>query len=329
MAMRLRLRAISDFSHQMSTMLEAGLPIRRALATAERGARSSRRQLYGRLGREIEGGATFSEALEHQGRTFPPLYRRLVHVGETVGGLGGVLKRLSEYYGLLRSMWTRMLLRLIYPAFLYVFLVLVIAFIAYLPAWLQNDPVAAYKALRVLVIGVAIFFIPFILYYAITRLLGGLRPTHEVMTRFPIIGRVFRTLTLARFSWCMELMTDAGVRITDAVTWSLQASGNAAYAARAPKIVSQLEAGNSLSEALSRTGLFPYDYLEMLHIAEESGSMPDIFRRQAKDYFERAEVSLKMITSAVFWTAWGIMAIIIIVFYVRTILGFYSTILSE
>ncbi len=322
MASRLGLKTLGTFSRQMSTMLEAGLPIRRALAIVERQTRSAQRQICSRLGMEIESGHTFTEALERQGCAFPVLYHRLIKVGETVGGLGKVLSQLADYYDFVRSMWVRLLTRLIYPVCLYFTLILVLAVIAYFQAMFADDPLAGYKAARILAIGLVIFVVPIVLYFALTRLLGGLRPIHELIIRVPMIGRIFRTLAIARFSWSMELMTEAGVRIFDSVTWSLQATGNAAYAARAPKIVAELENGVDLHDSLSATGLFPHDYIEMLHVASESGSMPDIFRRLARNYFERADFQIKAATTAVFWTIYALVAAVIIFYYISMVLKF-------
>ena len=51
----------------------------------------------------------------------------------------------------------------------------------------------------------------------------------KLLLRVPVVGNVFRTLALARFSWSMELMTDSGVNIFNALQWSMEATANGAF----------------------------------------------------------------------------------------------------
>ena len=328
MAFRLSMKVLSTFSRQMAVMLEAGLPIRRALATVERGARPDQKQLYKRLGHRLESGQTFSEALEREGRVFPELYLRLARVGETVGGLDRVMKRMADYYEFVRKVWVRLLLKLIWPAIEYWGLVFVIAILIYVRTYFQatmgqnphGDPLS--NALNVLYIGVVIFCAPFVLYYLATRVLGGSKAVHEFLIHVPLVGPITRTIAIARFSWAMELMTAAGVRILDAIQWSLEATTNKAYSSRAPGIIQRVEGGMRLHEALRGTGLFPDDYTEMVAVSEESGSMPDIFARLARHYFEKMDTALKALATAAFWLIWILVASVIIYVIFRVALAY-------
>lgn len=323
MTFRIGLKALTGFSRQLGTMLEAGLPIRRALSVIERGAPAGRKALFKRLGERLEDGRTFSESLEHEGRHFPLLFCRIVRTGEAVGGLDQVLKRLADYYEFIRNMWARLLMRLLYPLFQYWALIFVLAGVAYLTAMLAgHEQEGMHKALRILGIGVLIFITPIIGYFVATRLFGGLRAVHEVMIRIPALGIVMRTLALARFSWSMELMTGAGVNIFQAITWSLQATANGAFEGRAEAINQRLKDGISLSKSLEMSGLFPYDYIEMVNVSEESGSMPEMFGRLARNYFEKADTAIRALTSAISALIWICVAAVII-YYIFQMAGQY------
>jgi len=337
MAFRLSMKMLSVFSRQMGVMLEAGLPIRRALATVERGARPGQKQLYQRLGNRLENGQTFSEAMERENRAFPELYLRLARVGETVGGLDRVMKRLADYYEFVRKLWVQLLLKLIWPAIEYWGLVFVIAILVYVRAYFQQtmgpglqatgpqgDPLSS--ALTVLYIGIAVFCAPIGLYFLATRVFGGSRAVHEFAIHVPLLGPIIRTVAIARFSWAMELMTTAGVRILDAIQWSLEATTNKAYSSRAPGIIQRVEAGTRLHEALRATGLFPDDYTEMVAVSEESGSMPDIFARLARHYFEKMDAALKALATAAFWLIWILVASVIVYVIIRVALAYVGMI---
>jgi type IV pilus assembly protein PilC len=306
MASRIGLKKLAAFSRQLATMLEAGLPIRRALSVMEKGARASQKTLYHRLGLAIESGLSFTDALEREGRAFPPLFVHLSRVGETVGGLDRVLKSLADYYEFVRSMWMRFLTRLIYPLLQFWALIFILAGLAYIRSMIlpggDGSPRQAYMTLG---IGVLIFTAPIVLYLIGTRLLGGGRVVHEMLMRVPIIGNVMRALSLARFSWSMELMTDAGVNIVNAIAWSAQATANQAFVGRSAGIVQRVKEGDPLHKSLQLSGLFPEEYIEMVNVSEESGSMPEMFGRLAKMYFEKADTAIRALTTALGWLIWA------------------------
>ena len=65
------------------------------------------------------------------------------------------------------------------------------------------------------------------------------------------------------------------------------------------------------------SGLFPTDYVEMVHVAEESGSMPEMFGRLAKNYFEKADDALRALTTAFSWLIYICVGWLIIFFIFR------------
>ena len=112
-------------------------------------------------------------------------------------------------------------------------------------------------------------------------------------SRVPVLGNVFRTLALARFCWSMEMMTDSAVNIFNALQWSMEATANSAFEARTPEIIQQIKDGLPLSKSLEMSGLFPHDCIEMISVAEESGSLPETFKRLAQNYFEAADMATR------------------------------------
>ena len=187
MAARLGLKKLAGFSRQLGTMLDAGLPIRRALSVAERSARPPAKGVYQRIGIAIEQGASLSEALEREGRAFPVLFTRLVRMGEAVGGLDKVFVRLADYYDFIRTVWKRMITQLLYPVFQFWMLIFVLAGVTYIRSmFLEEGNRSSHGALAILGIGALIFFGPIIAYFALTRSLSGSRVAHEVLLGIPV-----------------------------------------------------------------------------------------------------------------------------------------------
>ena len=327
MALRFGLKTLSQFCSQMAVMLEGGIPLRRALAVSERSARPALKVVYKRLGEAIEGGDTFTDALEKEGRRFPVLLKRLVRVGEEAGVLDLVLRRLSAYYDFLRKVWKGFMIHMVYPVLQFWMMIFILAGFQYVRGVLLPDvgqDEATIKALLVLLTGGMVFFGPIVLYFVLTRMLGGKRVVHTVLMRVPLVSAIMRYLSLARFTWCMEMMTDAGVRIIDAVNWSMEATTNHYFIAKGRQIQQDLKDGLTMSEAFARSKAFPYEFMQLLDTGEESGSMTDVFGRMAKMYFEKAEAALKTLAITVSALLWVTVAGVIIYFIITMALRYIS-----
>jgi type II secretory pathway component PulF len=329
MARRLSAKRLAQFSRKMHTTIRAGVPVTRALEILGRTAKSADHRIIVGLAKEIENGASLTQAIEAQGRAFPVLYRHLIMAGEVSGGLEEVFLQLADYYDLVRQMWRRLIGGLVYPIFEYFALIGALSFIRYITVmFLEKGANPEGEAAKVLLAGVGLFFIPIILYVVLIRLFGGRRVVHEVLNRVPIVGMVMRSLALWRFCWCMHLMTNAGVTVLDAVSMSAQATANGAFAAKGPQIVADLRQGVPMHVALERTGLFPNDVIEMVHVGEESGEAPDMFRRTAVIFQERVVSALAFLSTAFGWFIWMIVAAVII-FYIFTFASMYFSQLTQ
>jgi len=317
MTFRLGLKSLAAFGHQMSTMLDAGIPVSRALVVLGRSANARLKGMYRRLNDRIANGDVLSEAMTKEGRAFPRLCLRLVEVGEVSGGLPAVLKRLGEYYQFIRSMWGRLLGGLVWPLFEYCALVGVLALVTYIASMIGIDVGLNFTPRQVILVGVGVFLAPIVLYFLVSRTVEGMRVAHEILLRIPVIGHLMRTIALARFSWAMELMTEAGVPILNAVMWSMETTTNGAFIGRGRRICKQLEEGETMADAFRRSGLFPVEYVEMIAVAQESGSMPDMFGRLARNYFEKMELAMRALTRLIGILVWMIVAAVIIYFIFR------------
>lgn len=303
--------------------MEAGVPLRRSLEILSNKTTPSRRALLSKLAHEIDNGATFAEALEAQGRTFPLLYRRMVRVGEISGGLEEVFKSLAEYYEVVRSMWLGFWKRMMLPIIEYGAFALVMSIIRYVIVMLvEKGPDPGTAALQTLLFFTSLPLAVIAIYLFLTHVLRGRYLVHRAIMGIPVIGNIFRAFALWHFCWCMHLMMDAGVPIFDAISWSSEATANRVFMSKAAGMCKDLRDGLELHEAMDRTNLFSAEVLEMVHVGEASGSAPDLFRRLAKLYQERAEFAMNTLSTVVAWMFY-LTVIGIIVFYIFKFLGMY------
>jgi type II secretory pathway component PulF len=153
-------------------------------------------------------------------------------------------------------------------------------------------------------------------YYAVVRPMGATRLVHETLLRVPVIGRVVRSLALARFSLIMHLMYEAGAPLRDALRRALEGTGNAAFAARARAAVGALEHG-TLTEALQNTGLFPLEDLNIVAVAEESGKLSERLDWLAAHHADQAEAGLRALVIVTARLIYVAVAAVIVFFIVK------------
>jgi type IV pilus assembly protein PilC len=106
---------------------------------------------------------------------------------------------------------------------------------------------------------------------------------------------------------------ESGILITRAIRLSLQATGNAVFAAQARPIVKELKSGEELSLALTGTGVFPEEFRHILAVAEESGRVPEVMRQQCRFYQEEGERRVKWLTTAATRGIWLLYVLFMIV----------------
>ena len=84
-----------NFTRQLATMINAGLPLATSLSILEEQGKSEMAKLTGNLLKDVEGGLSFSTALAKYKDNFSRIYVQLVKAGEVGGVLDEVLDRLA------------------------------------------------------------------------------------------------------------------------------------------------------------------------------------------------------------------------------------------
>jgi type II secretory pathway component PulF len=103
--------------------------------------------------------------------------------------------------------------------------------------------------------------------------------------------------------------------IGEALKRSLRATGNRAFEAAAPAALEAVRAGDELTAAIVRAGVFPDDFVEILAVAEASGSLSEVMAQQAGYYHEEAQrrlAGLSRVAAGLVWALVGLALILAI-----------------
>lgn len=289
------------FTRSLATLLQAGLPLDRALGTLEElGANKPTREVAGRLLETVRGGAALSAALEQAGSAFPPLYLGIVRAGETGAALGPALEDLADMLeeGAKRTGEIRS--ALIYPAFLVATAMgavgILLGFVVPTFEPLLADAGVDLPAITELVIGAGRFAENWGLWvlggWAVSALIFALAlraPETRLAwdrgkLRLPVLGPALLKFETARLARTLATMLGNGVPLPTAIRMAEGAVGNRAIAAELERVLPEVEAGRGLAAPLREGGVLPPMALQLIQVGQESGDLSPMLRKLSDMY---------------------------------------------
>lgn len=296
---------ITYFTRQLSTMIDAGVPIVQGLEIIG-GDQSNPtfKKMVDTIRGEVESGSSLSDGLKLFPKYFDPLYINLIKVGEGAGILEEILQGLANYREKTESLKAKVKKAMIYPASV-VFVAIAVTSIILLYVIPQFEQVfaSANTTLPMLtraVIGASHFMAEWgwLLIVAVIALVGLMftgwkrsekfqRTMGQILLRLPVLGKIMHQASLARFSRTLSTTFGAGLPIVDSLTSVSQATGNAIYSDAVIRMRDGVTTGQSLHFAMAQEKLFPNLIQQMTTIGEESGSLETLLGKIA-DYYEEA-----------------------------------------
>jgi len=286
------------FTHQLATMIEAGLPITQALRTLSRQQKSyGFRAVIDDLCKGVQRGQPLSNAMKKHPRAFDSMYVRLIESAEKSGMLENALNQLTKYLERKRNLRRQVIRALIYPAFVLCFAVFVLAGLRFvlLPMFAGisgnatpiSRTVGNLLTLVNIILGLAVF-IPVLTIAAVSLLKQteiGTYIVDWIKLHIPIIGGVFRRAALARFTRSLGVLTGAGVSILDALALSREVTGNEVIGRQIDFARETVKTGSSLTEPLRISRTVDTAVVDMIEVGEESGKLEESLLKVA-DYYE-------------------------------------------
>ena len=332
---KIHLKSLAAICRSLSTMLDSGVDVRRAIGLASKKAGDQRAQAALKIVRAaVKNGDDISSSMRKQGESFPDLMIDLVEVGEKTGAMPEVFGSLSHHYENTLRMKQEFRSRMAWPVINFLASVAIVAFLILilgiigdsdLLAWGLMGPAGAVKFLSIIF---GSMFMAFVVYKVARRGASGQRVFDPVLLQIPVVGSCLRSFAIARFSWVFALTQKAGMSIEPSLESSLKATGNGAFMAQKPKIWSSISSGDEFTAAIAQTGLFPADYVEMVDVAEQSGTVPEALDRLSPQFEEDARRKLNLLASSIAWTTWVFVAGLII-FVIFSIMMKYIGMLEE
>ncbi len=303
---RVRRKDLVVFARQLSTLLQAQLPLNGALKTLrEQTTNEMLKDAISEIGRDIDGGLSFSQALDRQGEIFPSYYKEMIRASEVTGNLNEAAEFLADYTEREGDLVSKAASALVYPGVL-LGLFIVVAFILLTFVFPQIQPVFEQSNIAIpwytqLFLGIGNFLqkwwyvvIIAVLFLA-TIVVDYFRSSEgkglwdEAQIRLPIFKNVYLPMLMARFGNAMALLIHGGIPIAQSLGIMGNMMDSAPYSDILKTVTEDVQQGQLLSESLAKyPDYFPMLVSQMVGIGESTGKTEEMFTRVANIYTREA-----------------------------------------
>jgi type IV pilus assembly protein PilC len=272
--------------HNLSIMLEAGIPVQRALNTIAAGLKGELRKTFLNLVKGVSAGNCLAETMSKYPNVFATLDVMLVDAADTSGNLSESLKLLSEWYDFSNRLKNRLISGLMLP----LVVIHIAALVGPLPYLFMGIINVAGYIIKV-AITLALFYIPLSIILATLHLMpntGTIRRFLDfVVLKIPILGLAVRQLALSRYCRAFNMLYKAGIPIIQCAQQAPGVTGNVIVADVVKGGAESAQAGNMVWEGFSPK--LPADFLNIWRIGEETGELDNSIKRLADNTTENAE----------------------------------------
>jgi general secretion pathway protein F len=302
------------FTQELSTLLNATIPLDRALAiTGELTERESFQFIVHDVLRVLKGGKSLADSLATHPEYFGELYVNMVRAGEASGSLAVIFERLGEFERTRDELRNYIISSLVYPALLtlvgctsiFILLKFVVPRFAAvfedsripmpLPTRIMMETSHFVESWGLLIVGG--LFLLVLLHQAWIRTSSGRLRWDSFRLKIPLLGIALRKAETARFARAMGTLVAASVPLVQCINIS-RAILNNRRIARSLEIVAQgVKRGEGISGPLKRAGEFPPLAGHLLAVGEETGRIDTMFVRMAEIYEVETKNAIKRFTS--------------------------------
>jgi general secretion pathway protein F len=307
-------RDVLFFTQELSTLLNAGVPLDRALSvTSELTERPAFRWVVLDVLRILKGGRTLADSLSAHPAYFSNLYINIVRAGEASGALGPVFTRLSEFERTHDDLRNYIISSMIYPVLLTLVglgsITVLLTFVV--PRFAQvfkesrlrmpvptqmliqaSEVVKAYGWIAALVLAVVLAGL-----HAYIRTPRGRLWWDGFRLRVPLLGDALRKAETSRFARAMETLVVNSVPLVQSLNIAAAVLNNRVIARSLEGVAQGVKRGEGLAGPLRRTRQFPLLASHLLSVGEETGRLDQMFTRMADIYESDTRAAIKRFTA--------------------------------
>ncbi len=315
---RVKRKTLMVFIRQLATLIDAGVPLLRALNILHTQEKNSTlKKMVSDMSDTVESGGTFADALSQHPKVFDKLFVSMVKAGEIGGVLEVSLNRLAEFTEKAERIRTKVMGAMIYPI---VVLVLALGIMGFMMVFIipkfseiftdllkgQELPMVTQLVMKVsemfmerfpVLAAVVVAFVIFIKLVGKTAI--GRYVMDAMKLKVPVVKNLVIKVSISRFSRTLGTLMDSGVQILQALTIARDTAGNEVISRAIQAVHDSVKEGETVADPLQVSGLFPTMVVSMITVGEETGRLSDMLMKIADTYDSEVDAAVEGMTSII------------------------------
>lgn len=304
------------FTRQLSTMIDAGLPLVQCLQIlAKQQSNTTFRQVLQDIQSDVETGTTLADAMRKHPKVFDNLYSNMIEAGELGGILDTILSRLAAFKEKAMALQKKIKGAMTYPAICLgislIILVVILVFVVPVFEKMFKEFGSALPGPTQLVVNMSNFFKGNILWFGFGLVIfiflfkkiyateKGRLKIDAFSLKAPIVGPLIRKVAVAKFTRTLSTMLQSGVPILDALQVVGKTAGNKVIEKAVFRVSDSIAEGRPIAEPLEETGVFPNMVVQMINVGESVGALDTMLEKIADFYDEEVDQAVENLTAMI------------------------------
>ncbi len=304
------------FTRQLSTMIDAGLPLVQGLEIL--GKQQDNPTLKGIINSvrsDVESGSTFADSMRKHPKAFDNLFCNMIEAGETGGILDTILGRLADFMEKSAALKKKIKGAMTYPVICLAIslLILVVILVFVIPVFSSMFATfdSALPLPTQIVVNMSEFVKSYFLYmfigaFAMVMLVKKIYSTEKgellidrILLRSPVVGLLLRRVAVSKFSRTLGTMLQSGVPILEALQVVARTSGNKVIELAVFRVADSIAEGRPIAEPLEESGVFPNMVVQMINVGEQVGALDAMLEKIADFYDEEVDQAVENLTAMI------------------------------
>jgi type IV pilus assembly protein PilC len=304
------------FTRQLSTMIDAGLPLVQSIdILSKQQENTTFKKVLLTIKSDIETGTTFADAMRKHPKIFDSLYANMIEAGETGGILDTILGRLAAFIEKSMELKKKIKGAMTYPVICLAIsiLILVIILVFVIPVFQEMfaSMGSALPTPTQIVVNMSDFCKANFLYlalglfafmYSLKKIYNtekGRIKIDAIALRAPIVGTLVRKVAVAKFTRTLGTMLQSGVPILEALNVVAKTAGNKIIEAAVFRVADSIAEGRPIAEPLEESGVFPNMVVQMINVGESVGALDTMLEKIADFYDGEVDQAVENLTAMI------------------------------
>jgi len=304
------------FTRQLSTMIDAGLPLVQGLEILEKQqSNTTFKRILGAIRGDVEAGSTLADAMRKHPKVFDNLFSNMIEAGETGGILDTILSRLAVFLEKSMALKKKIKGAMTYPticlAISLLILIVILVFVIPVFKTMFEDFGSTLPLPTLFLVNLSNLVKDYFIFLLIGLVILGMifRKIYQTdkgrlffdrySLKAPVFGILLRKVAVAKFTRTLSTMLHSGVPILEALQVVAKTSGNKIIENAVYRVADSIAEGRPIAEPLEESGVFPNMVVQMINVGESVGALDSMLEKIADFYDEEVDQAVENLTAMI------------------------------